>query len=148
MMTTLRSTLRRGALAAALLALTVTAACGDDDTVDPLPGGGGNVDHTFTYVKPASAPAVTSVNLAGTFNDWSTTARAMTQGPTGTWTTTVSLPRGTHQYKFVMNGNQWVQNMCNDATWGNSANGGKVDAAVTTCANDNNGGQNAVVVIP
>lgn len=143
----MRTTMRHRSIAS-LLMLAFGAACGDDkDPVDPGTGGG-NVNRTFTYVKPASAPAVTSVNLAGTFNNWNTTARAMTQGPAGTWTTVVSLPRGSHQYKFVMNGSQWVQNMCNDATWGNSANGGKVDATVTTCADDNNGGQNAVLVIP
>lgn len=130
----------------ALAAISLLAACGDDDD-DPVDPGNGTVNHTFTYVKPASAPAVTSVNLAGSFNNWSTTAQAMTQQTDGSWKATIPLAKGTYQYKFVMNGNQWPNNMCNDPTWGNPNNGGKVDAAVTTCADDNNGGQNAVLTI-
>lgn len=129
----------------AFAAVALMAACGDDE--DPVDPGNGTVNHTFTYVKPASAPAVTSVNLAGSFNNWSTTAQAMTQQADGSWKATIPLARGTYQYKFVMNGNQWPNNMCNDPTWGNPNNGGKVDAAVTTCADDNNGGQNAVLTI-
>lgn len=129
----------------ALAAVAVMSACGDDD--DPVDPGNGTVQRTFTYVRPTGAPAVTSVNLAGSFNDWSTTAQPMTQQANGSWTTTIPLARGTYQYKFVMNGNQWASNMCNDPTWGDPNNGGKVDATVTTCANDNNGGQNAVLTI-
>jgi cyclomaltodextrinase / maltogenic alpha-amylase / neopullulanase len=125
----------------AFAAVSLMAACGDDD--DPVDPGNGTVNHTFTYVKPAGAPAVTSVNLAGSFNNWSTTAQAMTQQPNGSWTATIPLAKGTYQYKFVMNGNTWPGNMCNDATWGNP----KVDASVTTCVDDGNGGQNAVLVI-
>ena len=130
----------------ALAAIALVGACGgDDDPVEPLPGG--TVQRTFTYVRPASAPAVTSVNLAGSFNDWSTTATAMTKQTDGSWKATIPLAKGTYQYKFVMNGNQWPSNMCNDPTWGDPGNGGKVDATVTTCENDNNGGQNAVLTI-
>ena len=135
---------------AAFVALASTAlmtACGDDDPADP-DNGNQPVSHTFTYVRPSSAPAVTSVNLAGSFNSWNTTARAMTQQANGSWQTTIDLAPGTYQYKFVMNGGTWPNNMCNDATWGDASNGGKVDAAVTTCIDDGNGGQNAVLVIP
>ena len=130
---------------AAFAAVALLAACGDDDvSVDPTPQ---PVQHTFTYVKPAGAPAVTSVNLAGSFNNWSTSAQAMTQQTDGSWKATIPLMPGTYQYKFVMNGSQWPNNMCNDPTWGNPNNGGKVDATVTTCADDSNGGQNAVLTI-
>ena len=126
---------------AALAAVALMAACGDDD--DPVDPDNGTVNHTFTYVKPASAPAVISVNLAGSFNNWSTTAQAMTQQTNGSWTATIPLAKGTYQYKFVMNGSTWPSNMCNDATWGSP----KVDATVASCVDDGNGGQNAVLII-
>ena len=131
--------------ALAALALAFTVGC-DDDATDPDDDGPTTVAHTFTYVKPAGAPALTSVNLAGSFNEWSTTARPMTQQTNGSWTTTLNLAPGTYQYKFVMNGGTWPQNMCNDATWGDATTH-KVDAAVTSCVDDGNGGQNAVLVI-
>lgn len=124
-----------------LAAVALMTACDDDK--DPVDPGSQPVNHTFTYVKPAGAPAVTSVNLAGSFNNWSTTATAMAQQPNGSWMVTVPLAKGTYQYKYVMNGSTWVSNMCNDATWGSP----KVDAAVTTCEDDNNGGQNGVLTI-
>ena len=124
-----------------LAAIALMTACGDDD--DPVDPGNGPVNHTFTYVKPASAPAVTSVNLAGSFNSWSTTATPMVQQTDGSWKVTIPLAKGTYQYKFVMNGGTWPQNMCNDATWGSP----KVDATVTTCVDDGNGGQNATLTI-
>lgn len=131
---------------AALAVVALLAACGDDP-VEPDKGGNATVQRTFTYVRPAGAPAVTSVNLAGSFNNWSTSAQAMTKQADGSWKATIPLLPGTYQYKFVMNGNQWPNNMCNDPTWGDPNNGGKVDATVTTCADDNNGGQNAVLTI-
>ena len=131
----------RTALAFAMLA--VVAACGSD-TTEPPPE---NEPHVFTYRKPEGAPAVTSVHVAGSFNAWSPTARAMTQQTDGTWRTSVTLAEGTHQYKYVINGDTWVQNMCNDATWGDPAAGGKVDPNVTSCIDDGFGGQNAVLVV-
>ena len=137
--------LRRAALVGlAALAVSITA-CGDDDPTGT--DGDGTVAHTFTYVRPSGAPALTSVNLAGSFNNWSTTARSMTQQTDGSWKTTLQLAPGTYEYKFVMNGGTWPNNMCNDPTWGDPNNGGKVDAAVTNCVDDENGGQNAVLVI-
>ena len=128
---------------AAFAAAALLAACADDKNDNPVDPSGGMVNHTFTYVKPASAPNVTSVNLAGSMNGWSTSATAMTKQANGSWTVTVPLAKGTYQYKFVMNGNTWPSNMCNDATWGSP----KVDAAVASCVDDGNGGQNAVLTI-
>lgn len=132
---------------ATLAAAALLAGCGNHQNDNPVEPGNGLVNHTFTYVKPASAPAVTSVNLAGSMNGWSSSATAMTQKANGSWQVIVPLAPGTYMYKFVMNGSTWPNNMCNDATWGNAANGGKIDAAVTTCADDGNGGQNAVLTI-
>ena len=51
---------------------------------------------------------VNSVNLAGTFNGWSTTATPMTNVDAygGRWVE-VQMPTGDNQYKFVLNGSNW-----------------------------------------
>ena len=135
--------LKRNALAGVVM-LALVASCSESTT---LPAGT-PAQHTFIYVRPSGAPQLSSVNLAGSFNEWSTTARPMTQQANGTWSVTVALAAGTHQYKYVMNGSTWVQNMCNDPTWGDPAKGGKVDPDVATCASDGFGGQNGVLVVP
>ncbi|HHS50705.1 MAG TPA: hypothetical protein ENN07_06265, partial [candidate division Zixibacteria bacterium] len=51
-----------------------------------------------------------SVNLAGSFNGWSTEATPMSDDDgDGRWTVTIDLPDGEYQYKFVVNGNVWIQ---------------------------------------
>lgn len=64
------------------------------------------VPTVFTYT--ADRP-LQSVYLAGPFNNWSTSATPMTAGADGrTWTTTVLLAPGEQQYKFVLNGSEWI----------------------------------------
>ena len=59
------------------------------------------------------------VFLAGSFNNWDPTAKEMADKKgDGVFTATVSLPAGSHQYKFVIDGTwcadpectDWVQN--------------------------------------
>jgi len=59
------------------------------------------------------------VYLAGCFNDWDPTAKKMTdKAGDGYYTVTLSLPKGSYEYKFVINGTwcadpecaEWVQN--------------------------------------
>ena len=59
------------------------------------------------------------VFLAGTFNDWNPTAKEMTDKMgDGVFVAVVSLPAGTHEYKFVIDGiwcadpecSDWIQN--------------------------------------
>jgi 1,4-alpha-glucan branching enzyme len=66
-------------------------------------------DHEFRY-KAADA---TSVELMCEFNGWK--AVPMTKGDDGVWTTKVSLPTGTHAYKFLVNGKDWVFDPDNSA---------------------------------
>lgn len=51
------------------------------------------------------------VILAGSFNDWSTTFGKMRRTDTG-WTYVLSLPRGKHLYKFIVDG-QWMTDPAN-----------------------------------
>ena len=64
------------------------------------------VERVFAYV--AETPAK-SVSLVGTFNNWDKGAMPMTLGADGrTWTRKVGLPYGKHQYKFVLDGENWI----------------------------------------
>jgi 1,4-alpha-glucan branching enzyme len=59
-------------------------------------------DHEFRY----KAPDAKSVELMSDFNGWK--AVQMTKGSDGVWTAKVSLSTGTHAYKFLVNGTDWV----------------------------------------
>jgi RNA polymerase sigma-70 factor (ECF subfamily) len=71
--------------------------------VKPL--GDGRFEVTFSY-RPSKKPQ--SVYLAGTFNKWMPTAHQM-DGPDhdGRFTTRLELPKGTYEYKFVLDGQTW-----------------------------------------
>ena len=140
--------LRRFPLVAVLVLAAATAAC-DDDPSDPDDGddGDGTSTVTFTFTPPVGAPAVTSVVVPGSFNEptvWdpSNAAYAMTQNG-NTWSLTVELEPGTYEYKYYING-AWVENMCDDATWG-AAGTGDVSPQQEGCdAADNN---NALITV-
>ncbi len=48
------------------------------------------------------------MSLAGTFNDWNVDQQPM-KGPDaeGRYETTLLLPAGAHEYKFVVDGDRW-----------------------------------------
>jgi hypothetical protein len=101
--------------------------------------------HTFVFTPPAGAPAITSVHVPGEFNGWDENGSAMTlQG--GTWRVTVPLAAGRYEYKYRINGN-WINNMCNDPTFGSPAHNFRVDINATGCEDDPFGGANAFIVI-
>jgi cyclomaltodextrinase len=52
---------------------------------------------------------VHTVNLAGSFNNWSTAATPMVDRGDGTYFAYLKLEDGLHQYKFVVNGSGWMQ---------------------------------------
>lgn len=52
------------------------------------------------------ASAAAHVFVAGTFNDWSPTASPLQNRGNGTWSASLSLPSGTYEYRFVVDG-QW-----------------------------------------
>jgi hypothetical protein len=54
----------------------------------------------FTY----SAPNANNVSVAGSFNNWNTTANPLQKDPEGIWKTVISVQPGKHQYKYVVDG--------------------------------------------
>lgn len=68
--------------------------------------------HRFVFDPGGTSPS--SVHLAGSFNDWSTTSDALQLDPTtGTWTLDRSLSEGTHAYKFVVDESEWLEDSRN-----------------------------------
>lgn len=55
------------------------------------------------------APQASHVTVVGNFNDWNPSAHPMQRTPTGgTWTVTVPLEAGRHEYSFVVDGDHWM----------------------------------------
>lgn len=81
----------------------------------------------FVYHDDTAA----SVSLAGDFNDWSQTETPLARDKSGLWLTQIDAPKaGSYQYKFVVNGQRWIED---------PGNGMK--------SPDNYGGLNSVIVI-
>jgi hypothetical protein len=66
------------------------------------------VHDTVTFVRFVFVGKAKSVLLVGDFNGWSGKATAMTQASNGTWTVSVPMTNGRHEYAFVVDGTQWV----------------------------------------
>ena len=64
------------------------------------------VDHTFLY---HASQALSSVNVAGSFNGWNKEANPMKVQTDGlTWKLALKLAPGKYSYKFVLDGNTWI----------------------------------------
>ena len=50
------------------------------------------------------APEAAQVFVAGCFNGWNPNADLLTMGSDGTWTCTLALDPGEHEYRFVVDG--------------------------------------------
>lgn len=59
-------------------------------------------EHEFKY----KAPDAKSVELMCDFNGWKSVP--LTKGDDGVWTVKVDLASGTHGYKFLVDGKDWV----------------------------------------
>lgn len=59
--------------------------------------------------------AIESVHLAGSFNHWSATALPMERQPDGRFVARLKLDEGVHYYKFVVNGEIWLQDLRADS---------------------------------
>lgn len=80
----------------------------------------------FTY----HAPNADQVYLSGGFNRWNPTDTPMEKDDSGNWIIILEFEPGMHQYKFVVDGVEWVQDPENPAT-----------------TDDNYGGLNSVFVL-
>ncbi len=65
-----------------------------------------------------------SVSLAGDFNNWSMNAEPLTLGDDGIWRVVVDLGPGSYEYKFVVNGSEWVADPGNPVVVGDYGNSG------------------------
>lgn len=65
-------------------------------------------DETFYVLFSFKNPDVDSVSIMGTFNEWNPSEHVMSQSENGTWTITISLPEGNHEYAFLINDEQIV----------------------------------------
>ena len=72
----------------------------------------------FTYHDPAAY----SVSVAGSFNNWDTRSNTMVKDDEGTWSTVVALGPGKHEYKFVVNGSDWMADPDNPRIVGDYGN--------------------------
>jgi hypothetical protein len=82
----------RNRAAIILCCVAIVAMCGRADAAE----------HEFRF----KAPDAQRVDLMGDFNGWK--ALPMTKGTDGIWSAKVSLTAGTHAYKFLVNGSEWV----------------------------------------
>jgi 1,4-alpha-glucan branching enzyme len=55
-----------------------------------------------------------SVSVAGDFNGWNRLATPLARNGSGLWSTEMDVPRpGRFEYKFIVNGNRWIEDPSN-----------------------------------
>ncbi|MFH1502366.1 MAG: hypothetical protein ABIG03_04900 [Candidatus Eisenbacteria bacterium] len=74
----------------------------------------------FTYDDPYAG----SVHLAGDFNGWSTNATPLEMDEEGVWRVVYDLKAGSYEYKFVVNGSEWIADPSNPVIVGDYGNSG------------------------
>ncbi len=63
---------------------------------------------TFSF----RAPTARSVHIVGDFNNWNIDEKGSLEKENGTWTKKLTLPLGSYQYRFVVDG-QWIEDPVN-----------------------------------
>lgn len=86
--------------------------------------------HTFVYAPQPGHPDARTVHLAGSFNGWSNATHPMTRGDDGAWRLTLDLPDGVHLYKFVVNGDTWLNDPASDPDYEAPDGHGGINSAV------------------
>ena len=76
------------------------------------------------------APDATEVSVAGTFNDWDPSRFSLERSEDGLFHAVVHLPRGRHEYMFVVDGTHW-----------------RTDPTASLAVDDGFGNRNAVLEI-
>ena len=54
-------------------------------------------------------PDASTVHVAGEFNNWQADDTALEQGEDGIWRVTLTLEPGRYEYKFVVDGQEWIE---------------------------------------
>lgn len=63
------------------------------------------------------APSASSVSIVGDFNDWQRGATPLRPaGAAGVWAVSLPLPRGLHQYAFIVDGTRWTPDPATSTT--------------------------------
>ncbi len=110
--------------------ITVGSPGGGANTTEAAPAApttpAGTVPVTFRF-RPEGAAS--QVSVAGTFNNWDTGADPLTKRG-DVWEAVVPLAPGTYQYKFVVDGTQWI-----------------TDESAAAFVDDGFGGKNSVVEV-
>lgn len=73
----------------------------------PVAAADRNGSDTVPYRFTVKAAAAGRVCLAGDFNDWKVCEAPMRRVGEDTWSITINIPRGRHEYMFVID-NKWV----------------------------------------
>lgn len=71
---------------------------------------GSKKKESFTYF----APSAENVSLVGDFTSWEEEPIALKKAKDGTWTATIPLPPGMHEYRFKVDGEWRNDDAC---TW-------------------------------
>ncbi|MFH1865191.1 MAG: isoamylase early set domain-containing protein, partial [Candidatus Eisenbacteria bacterium] len=127
---------------AGVTAVTVFALLVAGSAIAGLSKVDGGVEFTF------DDPSAGSVSLAGDFNNWNMNAQPLTADADGVWRVVVDLEPGEYEYKFVVNGSEWIADPENPKVVGDYGNsgitvnddgepvhGGTADAISNTTAN-------------
>jgi len=63
------------------------------------------------------APSASTVSIVGDFNNWQRSATPLhAAGAAGVWSVSLSLPRGLHQYAFIVDGTRWIPDPATSTT--------------------------------
>ena len=78
-------------------------------TLDRSPKKPGKMDITLELDSPDAG----TVHAAGQFNDWQPDDVELERGSDGIWRVTLNLAPGTYEYKFIIDGQDWVADPAN-----------------------------------
>jgi hypothetical protein len=93
--------------AAAVVALAVLSPYGWRSSDDSASAASSTVEPKLFVQFRLQAPDASNVRLAGSFTNWQPQYELHQAAP-GTWTITLSLPPGVHDYVFVVDGQRWM----------------------------------------
>lgn len=79
----------------------------------PSMAGGRTAAGTKPVVFEYFDPGARTVAVAGDFNQWNPSARPLRRDAGGRWSVSVKLPPGTYHYRFVVDGDRWVEDPMN-----------------------------------